>query len=49
MDRINAIALLFLLKNDTSHFSSLEDYIKGFDAVVENIIGIDENINASEK
>ena len=34
MDRINAIALLNLLKSDTSHLENLEDYIKQFDIIV---------------
>ena len=44
MDRINAIALLYLLKSDTSHLENLEDYIKQFDVVVQNVKGLDDNL-----
>ena len=44
MDRINAIALLYLLKSDTSHLENLEDYIKQFDIIVQNVKGLDDNL-----
>lgn len=45
MDRINAIALLWLLNQDLSHLHSIEDFIKQFDTVVLNVKGIDENLS----
>lgn len=46
MDRINAIALLYLLKQDTKHLETLQDYIEEFDFIVRNVKGIDENLKA---
>lgn len=44
MDRINAIALLYMLKHNTKHLETLQDYIVEFDFIVQNIKGIDENL-----
>ena len=46
LDRINAIALLYLLKQDTKHLETLQDYIEEFDFIVQNVKGIDENLKA---
>lgn len=46
IDRINAIALLYLLKQDTKHLETLQDYIEEFDFIVQNVKGIDENLKA---
>lgn len=46
MDRINSIALLYLLKQGTKHLETLQDYIEEFDFIVQNINGIDENLKA---
>ena len=46
MDRINAIALRYLLKQDTKHLETLQDYIEEFDFIVQNVKGIDENLKA---
>lgn len=37
MDKAQAIALLFLLKNDTRHLETLSDYIQQFDVIEENV------------
>lgn len=43
MDKAQAIALLYLLKNDTNQLQSLNDYIEQFEVIEENVRGILEN------
>lgn len=43
MDKSQIIALLYLIKNDTNQLQSLDDYIKQFEVIEENVRGILEN------
>ncbi len=43
MDKSQIIALLYLIKSDTSQLQSLDDYIKQFEIIEENVRGILEN------
>ncbi len=48
MDKAQLIALLFLMKTDTSHLTSLGDYIKQFDVVEENVRSILETLSEEQ-
>ena len=37
MDKAQAIALLFLLKNETAQLETLSDYIQQFEVIEENV------------
>lgn len=43
MDKSQIIALLYLIKSDTNQLQSLDDYIKQFEVIEENVRGILEN------
>lgn len=40
MDKAQAIALLFLLKNETCELETLSDYIEQFEVIEENVRSI---------
>lgn len=45
MDKAQMITLLYLIKSDTQHLSSLNDYIQQFDVVEENVRSILDTMN----